>query len=104
MILILSPIASNYTTKVIIEGLKIYLDDESFDLSVIPEGGQAEASDESPFIGIVTRDEVTIKYHYDSSKAESVQSMNWQDFTFNLQSGECPCPIIWKPDPVEVIE
>lgn len=96
MKIILSPIASNKTTKVSLSGLVITIDDEPIDLSVIPVGGYAESEESSPFIGKVTRDEVTIKYHYDTSKAESNQSVNWDDYTFELAEGEVPCPIMWK--------
>ncbi|WP_208604773.1 hypothetical protein [Vibrio injensis] len=68
-------------------------------MSIIPEGGQAEAEEGSPFIGIVTRDEVTVQYCYDSSKAEPLQSTEWADYTFDIEQGEVPCPIRWLPDP-----
>ena len=69
MKIILSPIASNRTTEVSVSGLIITIDGQPIDLSVIPEGGYAEPDDESPFIGKVTRDEVTVRYHYESLKA-----------------------------------
>jgi hypothetical protein len=97
MKIILSPIASDHTTTVSIEGLIITIDETAIDLSIIPEGGQAEPELDAPFVGPVTRNEVTIKYFYDSSKAEPHQSMNWDDYTFEVESGEVPCPIVWKP-------
>ena len=103
MHIILSPIASSYTTSVSVEGLTITIDSEATDLSIIPEGGVAEPDEDSPFIGKVTRDEVTVRYHYDSSKAEPNQSADWSDYTFEVTEGEVPCPIVWKPEP-EVIE
>ena len=96
MKIILSPIASNYTTNVSVNGLTIVIDGASVDLSVIPEGGQAIPEKLSPFVGPVTRDKVTVKYFYDSSKAVPDQSANWDDYTFNVEAGEVPCPIIWK--------
>ena len=96
MKIILSPIASNRTTKVFVDGLKVTVDNTEVDLSVIPEGGQAEADETSPFTGIVTREEVTVKYFYDSSKALPNQSTNWNDYTFDIIEGEVPCPIKWK--------
>ena len=96
MIFILSPIASNKTTTVSISGLTLTIDGTDYDLSAIPEGGQAEASEDSPFIGTVTRDKVTVKYHYDMPKAEENQSADWADYTFEVVQGEVPCPIIWK--------
>lgn len=104
MKIILSPVASNKTTSVLVNGLALTIDDTEYDLSIIPEGGQAEATKDSPFIGTVTRDSVTIRYEYDSSKAESDQSMNWDDWTFFVESGDVPCPVKWKEIPPEVTE
>ena len=94
MNIILSPIASDHTTTVSVNELIITVDGTDYDLSVIPEGGQAEA--EAPFIGIVTRDKVTIQYHYDSMAAVPDQSTDWDDYTFTDPQGEVPSPIVWK--------
>ena len=99
MKIILSPVASNKTTTVSINGLVLAIDGTEYDLSIIPEGGQAEASEDSPFIGTVTRESVTIRYEYDSMKAAPDQSTNWGDYTFDVVEGEVPCPIKWKPEP-----
>ncbi|MEQ1029748.1 hypothetical protein [Pseudomonas aeruginosa] len=99
MKIILSPVASNKTTTVSINGLVLTIDGTEYDLSIIPEGGQAEASEDSPFIGTITRELVTVRYEYDSMKAESDQSTNWADYTFDVVEGEVPCPIKWKPEP-----
>ena len=96
MRIILSPTASNKTTSVSIRGLTVTVDGTDYDLSVIPDGGQAEATEESPFIGTVTRDKVTIRYEYDSRLAEPNQSMDWADYTFDVVSGDVPCPIKWR--------
>jgi hypothetical protein len=96
MKIILSPIASNRTTEVTVSGLVITIDGQPIDLSVIPEGGYAEPDDESPFIGKVTRDEVTVRYHYESIKAIPDQSTNWADYTYEVTDGTVPCPIVWK--------
>jgi hypothetical protein len=98
MKLILSPIASDRTTIVSIDGLVLTIDGTPIDLSVIPEGGQAEPEEGFPFVGPVTRDEATIQYHYNSALAESNQSTDWADYTFEIESGEVPSPIIWKPE------
>ena len=98
MQIILSPVASNKTTIVSVSGLTVTIDGTDYDLSVIPEGGQAEASEDSPFIGTATRDAVTIRYEYDSAKAEPDQSTNWADYTFEITDGEVPCPIKWKSE------
>lgn len=104
MKIILSPVASYKTTTVSISGLAVTVDGTGYDLSIIPEGGQAEASEGSPFIGTVTRELVTIRYEYDSAKAEPDQSTNWADYTFEVVQGEVPCPIKWKPEPVQGVE
>ena len=95
----LSPVASNKTTAASVNGLIVTIDGTEYDLSIIPEGGQAEAVQDSPFIGTVTRDSVTIRYEYDSQKAEPNQSTDWADSTFEVVDGEVPCPIRWKPEP-----
>lgn len=99
MKIILSPVSGDKTTTVSLSGLVLTIDGVDYDLSIIPEGGQAEASEDSPFIGTVTRDSVTIRYEYDSMKAEPDQSTNWDDYTFEVVEGEVPCPIKWKPEP-----
>ena len=96
MRIILSPIASNKTTTVSISGLTVTIDGTDYDLSGIPEGGQAEAGENSPFIGTVTREQVTIRYGYDSQLAEPNQSTDWDDYTFDVTAGAVPCPIKWR--------
>jgi len=96
MKIILSPIASNRTTTVSVDGLTIIIDGKAIDLSVIPGGGYAEPDEDSPFIGNVTRDEVTVRYHYESLKALPDQSTDWADYTFDVTSGPVPCPIQWR--------
>lgn len=104
MKIILWPVAGFKPTTVSVSGLVLTIDGTEYDLSVIPEGGQAEASEDSPFIGTVTRDSVTIRYEYDSSKAEPDQSSDWGDYTFEVVEGEVPCPIKWKPEPEMGVE
>jgi len=101
MKIILSPIASIYTTEVEVDGLTITIDGTPVDLSVIPIGGYAEPEDDSPFIGNVTRDEVKVRYHYESIKAVPDQSTDWDDYQFFVEKGSVPCPIVWKPFPEE---
>lgn len=96
MKIILSPIASNKTTSVSVNGLIVTVDGTDYDLSVIPEGGQADADENSPFIGVATRNTVTIRYEYDSQLAEPDQSTEWSDYSFNITTGEIPCPIKWR--------
>ena len=96
MQIILSPCASNKTTTVSISGLTITVDGTGYDLSIIPENGQAEAAEGSPFMGSVTREQVTIRYEYDSQLAEPDQSTDWADYTFDVVSGDVTCPIKWR--------
>lgn len=96
MQIILSPIASNKTTTVSVSGQAVTIDGTDYDLSVIPEGGQAEADENSQFIGTVTRDAVTIRYEYDGQLAEPDQSTDWDDYTFDVTAGDVPCPIKWR--------
>ena len=100
MIIKLSPLASDHTTLVSINGLIVTVDGIEYDLSIIPEGGVAEADENSPFTGTVTREQVTVKYHYDMFKAEENQSTSWADYTFDIESGDVPCPIKWKGEAV----
>lgn len=96
MQIILSPIASNKTTTVSVSGLNVTVDGTDYDLSVIPECGKAEAGENSPFIGTVTRELVTIRYEYSSLLAEPEQSTDWDDYTFDVTAGYVPCPIKWR--------
>jgi hypothetical protein len=92
----LSPIASDKTTEAQINNLVLTIDGIEYDLNQIPIGGHIVPDENSPFIGNVTREEVTIKYFYDSLKAESNQSMDWSDYTFEITDGIIPSPIKWK--------
>lgn len=95
----LSPIVSiEKTPKISISGLEITIDDTVINLADIPDGGQAEASKDSPFIGIVTRDEVTIKYPYSTDVYSPNQSIDWNDYTFEIEDGEVPNPLKKRED------
>jgi hypothetical protein len=100
--IILSPIASNYTTSVSVDGLVLIIDGVAVDLSVIPEGGYAIPEEDGPFVGKVTRERVVIKYHYGLALAEPVQSADWADYTFDVVEGVVPCPIVWRAGVEEV--
>lgn len=75
---------------------------QSYDFSPLPEGGEIEVG--SPFIGAVTRVSgvicATLEYRYNWDTSESYQSTNWDDYTFVVTAGICPCPIKRKPKPV----
>ena len=78
---------------------------ESYDLSQLPNGAEVEA--ESPFTDKIKRNvdgelSVSLQYFYTTQTAEANQSMNINDYIFDVIAGECPCPI--KRKPVEVSE
>lgn len=94
----LSPIASTEDTTVSVSGLVVTVNGTSYDLSVIPVGGDAQPDDNEPFVGTMTRDKVTVLFKYDSATAEPNQSTNIADYTFDITSGPVPDPIIRKPE------
>jgi hypothetical protein len=104
MKIILSPIASDTDTIVSVDGLTITVDGIAYDLSVIPEGGDAQPGEGEPFIGTITREQVTIIYKYNDATAEPEQSTDWADYTFIDPVGEIPSPIVRKPEPEPEIE
>ena len=106
MIIKLSPQVANKTTNapvIALSGLTLTIDDQVVDLSVIPEGGQAEAEEDSPLIGIVTRDEVTIRYPYSTDIHESSQPTEQSAYEFDIVDGQVPCPLVKKPVTEEVL-
>lgn len=95
---------TNKPTPVIsVSGLVLTIDGTDIDLSVIPEGGQAE-SDNELLTGIVTREEVTINYPYSTDIYEPNQSTNPLDYEFDIVDGVVPCPLIKRPVIEEVTE
>lgn len=70
MIIKLNPVSGIKDTTISLNGLILTIDGIDYDLSVIPDGGQANAPIDSPVSGIVTREEVTITYEYDQSTSE----------------------------------
>ena len=96
MKLILSPIACPFDdTPPTVASQVIHYRGQSYDLSPLPEGGEIEIG--SPFIGIVTRKDgvihATLEYKYNWDTSEDFQSTNWNDYTFDVVGGSCPCPI-----------
>lgn len=93
----LSPVCVNGTTnapKVSLNGLILSVGNSNIDFSQIPEGGQAEASEGSPLVGIATRNEVTVMYLYSTDIYEPMQSTNPLDYEFNITNGTIKCPLI----------
>lgn len=98
--IILSPTVSNTDSKPpLVSGNTIAYNGVDYDLSGLAEGSKVEA--DSPFVGVIKNNagvyEVTLQYHYCIDTAESMQSTNWDDYTFMVESGECPCPIKRRP-------
>ena len=105
MKIILSPVAAfTDDTPPIVIGDTITYRGEQYDLSQLPDGAEVEA--ESPFIGKIKRVsgqiELTLQYQYDMTTAEDNQSHDWADYTFVVTDGQCPCPIVRKPEPEQV--
>ena len=100
----LSPIAANESTAapvISLSGLVLTIGDQVIDLSIIPEGGQAEAKESSPLIGIVTRESVTIRYPYSTDIYECNQPTEQSAYEFDIADGVVPCPLIKRPVVVE---
>jgi len=69
---------------------------EPYDLSQLPNGADVEA--ETPFIIKIKRNadgelSVSLQYFYTTQTAEANQSMNINDYIFDVIDGDCPCPI-----------
>jgi len=90
-------VANKPTPVISLNGLVITIDGVDIDLSVIPEGGQAE-SDNDLLSGVVTREEVTINYPYSTDIYEPMQSTDPLDYEFDIVDGQVPCPLVKKPD------
>jgi hypothetical protein len=102
--LILSPIAcpTDDTPPTVMADIITYRG-TSYDLSPLPEGSEIEVG--SPFVGAVTRKDgviyATLEYRYNWDTSEDFQSTDWNDYTFTVVSGACPCPIKRKPQEVQ---
>lgn len=93
----LSPVVKSETTRapvITLSGLTLNIDDQVIDLSVIPDGGQAEVGVDSPLVGIVTRNEVTIRYSYSTDIYECNQPTDHSVYEFDVAEGQVPCPLI----------
>ena len=93
----LSPQVVDETTNapvITLAGLTLTIDDQVIDLSLIPVGGQADPDEDSPLVGIVTREEVTIRYPYSTDIYESYQPTEQSAYKFEITDGQVPCPLI----------
>ena len=98
MIITLSPLASNKTNLISINGDVITIDGTDFDLSSIVEGAQVKA--EYPAVGIIKREggklHVTLRYHYESKLALPDQPYSDEKYIIDIVEGDIPCPIVWR--------
>jgi hypothetical protein len=99
MQIILSPIACpEDDTPPTVNGDVISYRGVDYDLTPLGEGDTIEIG--SPFVGEVTRTDGQIRckleYKYNWSTSEDNQSVDWADYTFDVTSGVCPCPILRK--------
>ncbi len=86
-------------TQVSVSGDKLTYDGQEYDFSMLPPNSQVEA--EAPAVGLIKNDNgvihISLIYLYNSSLAELHQPAG--DYTYDVSSGEVPCPIIWRPAP-----
>lgn len=98
----LSPFCVNKKTNaptISVDGELLTIGDVVIDLTEIPIGGQAEVEEDSPLIGIVTREEVTIKYPYSTDIYEPKQPTDEAVYTFDIKGvGKIKCPLIRKEE------
>ena len=97
MLIRLSPTVKNEETnppKISLNGLILTVGSTDIDLSLIPEGGQAEADEDSPLQGICTREQVTVKYPYSTHDYSPMQSTDPADYEIELLDGQTlKCPL-----------
>lgn len=74
---------------------------ETYDFSPLIEGADIEVG--LPFTEPVKRIngkiEVSLEYFFSPKTALAEQSINSDDYIFEVVSGQCPCPIKRKPAP-----
>lgn len=107
MNLTLSPMAGlpgEPETTVHVAGDVLTLDGVSYDLSAVPEGGQAEAEGEGhPFRAPITRTDgvlhAVIGVRYDAATAEDDQPADPAHWIIENAVGEIDLPIIRRPIP-----
>lgn len=102
----LSPVAGDSDTMINASGEVLTIDGVAVDFSPLGEGEQCETS--APLIGLASRVggviNITIRFEYNSSTAEPMQSTNLNDYIVNVSSGPIPDVIRRKPalQPMEI--
>jgi hypothetical protein len=88
-------------TTASVAGDILTVDGVDYDLSPVPEGGQAVPEGESPFVGAITRTngEVVCEmlWRYDGATAEPEQAYEIPVVT--VTNGDVPDPVTRKPEP-----
>lgn len=96
--------ASSETTELVVHGSLVSINGYELDLSLIPEGGEAEIDDSFPMAhlvrGKIKSDFIEIIYQYDSSKAENHHAATREDLYIENASGAIEPPIKWRSENV----
>ena len=91
-------------TIIVVSGDSIIVDGTAFDLSVVPEGGEATPEGEHPFIGTITRQggiiHATVRIRLDGM-AEREQPSDPAHWILEGVEGPVELPIIRIPEPEE---
>lgn len=95
---------SNQNDKpAVVEGDVIKYRGEVYDFGQLTNGAEIDVGE--PFVGSIKRidDQIqcVLQYRYDSI---CEQSVDWLDYVFDVESGQCPCPIKRYLAPEEVLE
>ncbi|MGC9368719.1 MAG: hypothetical protein ACP5DX_04170 [Paracoccaceae bacterium] len=100
----ISPIAAlpgGAETQVTVSGDTITVDGTPYDLSAVPEGGEATPQGEHPFVGKITRTNgelaCTVRFLFEASTAEPVQPSDPAHWVATLSDGDLPDLIVRKP-------
>lgn len=71
----------------------------TYDLSPLADAAEIDIG--KPFRGPIKRElgqlVCTLEYGYSTETAEFEQNLTWEECTFVVDSGSCPCPVIRKP-------
>ena len=91
-------------TAVAVAGDTITVDGVAYDLSPVPEGGEAEPEGEQPFVGLITREGGVIHATVRVSLADTAaphQPMDPAHWILEGAEGVVELPIIRVPEPEE---
>lgn len=101
MIITISPtgaVPGHPETHLFVAGDTITVDGIAYDLSAVPEGGQAMPGGGNPFIGVITRigGEIicTINCIYDAATADPIQPAPGAHWVVDVSDGPVTLPII----------